>query len=260
MNAPARSRRSRRQLRAVLLDAYGTLFHYEPDRMADLFHSIVDRLGVPVESGALLERWRAHEDAFRKRRIRRAENGEWDMPPDHQFTPYRQAWTEAFRLASDDLNLNGGFSEKAAELIVRDLITREMYRDVPPALEAMRARVPLAIVSNADDDFLHGTLRHNNLTFDLVVHSEGERVYKPHPRMFRAALQALGIDDPAHALYIGDSPREDILGARGAGIPAVWINRAGADWPDEQGDAADYEVADLLGAVDIVASKTHAAL
>ena len=45
-----------------------------------------------------------------------------------------------------------------------------------------------------------------------------------------------------------------------AGIPAVWLNRAGADWPRDVPATPDYEITSLLGLVDIVASKTLPAL
>jgi putative hydrolase of the HAD superfamily len=44
---------------------------------------------------------------------------------------------------------------------------------------------------------------------------------KPHPEAFRAALDALEVSDPARAVFVGDRPFDDILGARQAGMRAV---------------------------------------
>ena len=253
-------RRSRFRLRAVLLDAYGTLFHFEPESLSILFRSIVERLDVPIDSETLLQYWRTHETAFRQSRVWLDDDGRWDAPPPDQFTPYRDAWLDAFELASTELNLNPAYAPAAIDMFYEDLKGREMYRDVAPALEALRARVPIAIVSNADHEYLHGTLRTHNLSFDHVIHSEGTQVYKPHPRIFQTALDAFGIDDPSQAIYVGDTPKEDIQGPQGVGIPAVWVNRTGADWPQDVPTTPDYEVTNLLGLVDIVASKTLSAL
>ncbi len=261
MNSPKPPRRrSRFRLRAVLLDAYGTLFHFEPERLSVLFRAIVEQLNVPVDSETLLQHWRAHETAFRQSRVWLTDDGQWDAPTPDQFTPYRDAWLSAFELASTELNLDPAYAPAAIDMFYEDLKGREMYRDVVPALEALRARVPIAIVSNADHEYLHGTLKTHNLSFDHVIHSEGTRVYKPHPLIFQTALDALSIEDPSHAIYVGDSPREDIQGPQDIGIPAVWVNRTGADWPQDVPTTPDYEVTNLLGLVDIVASKTLSAL
>ena len=228
--------------------------------MSTLFHLIVERLAVPIDSETLLQHWRVHEDAFRKSRVWRNDDGQWDAPPPERFLSYRQAWIRAFQQTSTELKLDAAYVAAAVDMIYSDLKGRGMYRDVHPALEALRARVPFAIVSNADGDYLRGTLRHNDLSFDTVIHSEAERVYKPHPHIYTRALQALGIDDPKQALYVGDSPREDIVGPHDVGMPAVWVNRTGVDWPLDEADRPEYEVRDLLGLVDIVGSRTMSLL
>ncbi len=261
MNPPTHPRRrSRYRLRAVLLDAYGTLFHYEPARMSVLFAAIVEQLNVPIDSETLLKHWRVHETAFRQSRVWLNDVGEWDAPPPDQFIPYREAWRNAFELASAELDLAPTYIPAAVRMIYDDIKGRGMYRDVQPALEALRSRVPLAIVSNADQEYLHGTIKTHDLAFDHVIHSEGMKIYKPHPRIFEVALAAFGIDDPSQAIYVGDTPKEDIQGPQMVGIPAVWINRTGADWPSDIPTTPDYEISNLLGLVDIVASKTLSAL
>ena len=50
-------------------------------------------------------------------------------------------------------------------------------------------------------------------------------VQKPDPRVFHFALRRAGVN-PSDALFIGDSWKADNLGARGAGLSAVWPNRA----------------------------------
>jgi putative hydrolase of the HAD superfamily len=44
---------------------------------------------------------------------------------------------------------------------------------------------------------------------------------KPHASAFRAALDALGVDDPASAVFVGDRPYDDIYGAQQAGMRGV---------------------------------------
>ncbi|MBE7187983.1 HAD family hydrolase, partial [Jatrophihabitans endophyticus] len=73
---------------------------------------------------------------------------------------------------------------------------------------------------------------------------------KPHPEAFRAALDAVGVTDPAAAVFVGDRPFDDIHGAKSAGLHAVLIPHS--DIPDVQkgpvegeADAVIDELADL---------------
>ena len=53
--------------------------------------------------------------------------------------------------------------------------------------------------------------------------SEDAGVSKPDPGIFMMALDALGTP-PAEAVMVGDSWSADVIGARAAGIRAVWFN------------------------------------
>jgi putative hydrolase of the HAD superfamily len=66
---------------------------------------------------------------------------------------------------------------------------------------------------------------------DVLVVSEEAGVSKPHPRIFEIALERAGAGPP-EAVMLGDSWRNDVEGARAAGIRAVWFNRDGRDAPD----------------------------
>jgi putative hydrolase of the HAD superfamily len=46
---------------------------------------------------------------------------------------------------------------------------------------------------------------------------------KPHPEAFRAAMAAVGEDDPASCVFVGDRPYDDVHGAKGVGMRAVLI-------------------------------------
>lgn len=58
---------------------------------------------------------------------------------------------------------------------------------------------------------------------DALVVSEEVGVSKPDPEIFRVALDRLACA-PADAVMVGDSWNADVVGARAAGIRAVWFN------------------------------------
>ena len=59
--------------------------------------------------------------------------------------------------------------------------------------------------------------------FDLIIYSAEFGIHKPDPRIFHHAAQCLGAE-PGKCLFVGDDPRSDIAGARGAGMEAVWLD------------------------------------
>ena len=137
-------------------------------------------------------------------------------------------------------------SKGEARLYVESLLARwrraRPFPDAREALERLRG-TPIAIVSNADDAFLRDLLDRRGLRVDFVITSEATRSYKPDRGIFEAALAALGA--PAErTLHIGDSYEEDVVGSKGAGMAAAWLNRRGLRRPRDA-PSADYEVRDL---------------
>jgi FMN phosphatase YigB (HAD superfamily) len=66
---------------------------------------------------------------------------------------------------------------------------------------------------------------------------------KPHPRIFYDALAVLGAK-PEGALFVGDSPQDDITGAKAVGMDVAWVNAQGAVLPDGA-PAPDYTISAL---------------
>jgi len=103
-----------------------------------------------------------------------------------------------------------------------------LYDDTLPALDALAERgLVLAVVSNWDER-LPRVLAAHGLTprFRTIVYSQAVGVEKPHRAIFEAAVAALGVA-PAEVVHVGDSPREDVEGARAAGLGALLLARDG---------------------------------
>ena len=120
----------------------------------------------------------------------------------------------------------------AAELVDPFLAALDppLFDDVIPALEALRGRVKLALLTNnpygADVLDRHGL--HVDV-FDSVVVADPS-VRKPNPRAFAPLLDALTLEANEIA-HVGDSVPADVEGALGAGLQAIWLNRRNDPWP-----------------------------
>jgi putative hydrolase of the HAD superfamily len=70
-------------------------------------------------------------------------------------------------------------------------------------------------------------------------------MWKPSRQIFQHALDALEVA-PEQAVFVGDSPREDIVGAQGAGMRAVWVHSREFPLGDVQPDARIETLPELL--------------
>jgi putative hydrolase of the HAD superfamily len=80
--------------------------------------------------------------------------------------------------------------------------------------------------------------------FDVIV-IEGEFGHgKPHPNVFRHALETVG-SQPDGAWHVGDNLYADVAGAQKAGIHAAWIHRDRLELKDDAGCVPDRVLAHL---------------
>jgi putative hydrolase of the HAD superfamily len=102
-----------------------------------------------------------------------------------------------------------------------------LFDDTLPMLDALQGRFRLAAASNGNsypDRFgLEGR-------FDVVLLAQEHGVRKPDPAFFER-LCALAGCRPEEVVHVGDSVPADVVGARSAGLHAVWLNRAGLPTP-----------------------------
>lgn len=100
----------------------------------------------------------------------------------------------------------------------------ELYDDTLPVLEELRGHgLRIGLVSNTGRD-LEEFVRHHGLDVDVAIGSRVHGKTKPHATIFRAALERLGVE-PEEAAMVGDSPDDDVEGARALGMRAFLIDR-----------------------------------
>ncbi|MCI4351120.1 MAG: HAD family hydrolase [Thermoplasmata archaeon] len=137
-----------------------------------------------------------------------------------------------FRWAGEEISLR--------DARVKALTYRRLYlehqRPVPGAVALVRrlaGSVRLGIVSNNRTRGQLDKLRSIGLTglFDVLITSEEVGAAKPDPEIFQAALDGLKVARD-EVVMVGDSWPSDVLGARAAGLTAVWFNRGAFPNPD----------------------------
>lgn len=100
----------------------------------------------------------------------------------------------------------------------------ELYEDVLPVLADLRGRgLKLGLVSNTGRD-LAEFVAHHGIDVDAAISSRVHGKVKPHRTIFLAVLDQLGVE-PEAAAMVGDSPEDDISGARALGMRAFLLDR-----------------------------------
>ena len=159
------------------------------------------------------------------------------------YREYRPVLREVMALIGAELGI--GFTDSELGSLAESLPDWPVFPDAADALNTLKSRYRLAIISNVDDDLFAGSASVLGVAFDAVITSQQVRAYKPDLRGFNTALERMGCAKEAW-LHIGESLYHDIGPANRMGIASVWVNRPDRGGGTRQTDAVpDLEVSDL---------------
>ena len=113
-------------------------------------------------------------------------------------------------------------------------------------LKELRVKYTLGILSNGNSYPERCGLES---MFQFVVFSQDYGVEKPNPKLFEIAVEKAGCSKQ-QLLHVGDSLRNDVMGAINAGIKCVWLNRNSVE--NTLGIKVDYEFSSLLELLEIL--------
>ncbi len=102
-------------------------------------------------------------------------------------------------------------------------------------LDRLRPQYRLGIISNFDyGPTVETALQRYSIRdrFEAVVVSADIGWRKPRPEIFLETFRQMGIG-PAEAIFIGDTPEVDVLGAQAVGMDVIWINDGSKVLPPE---------------------------
>src|SRR5579859_153695 len=192
----------------LTFDCYGTLIDWESGILSAL-RRILTAHGKVIDDATILKLYGDFEQ--------RSEEGE--------FHSYRRVLESVVRRFGAQL----GFSPTDAEArsLPDTLPAWKPWPDTVAALQQLKSRFRLAILSNVDDDLFAGTRPQLGVAFDEVITAQQAQAYKHSLEIFELALSR--INAPAHrVLHIGQSIYHDVIPAQALGLATVWVNRPSA--------------------------------
>jgi putative hydrolase of the HAD superfamily len=195
-------------LRAVIFDLWNTIAEWPHERWEEVRQRLAERLGLAPE--------------------------EFDTRWYGELATLRETRPFADVLAQLDVTPEG--AEEVVSL--RREVTRQGLVPVPGAVETITAlrerglKIGLITVCSEDVPLLWEETSFHGL-FDAEVFSATCGLRKPDPRIYRLALDRLGVE-PEEALFVGDGANDELAGAERVGMRAIGVDSPGGelgDWP-----------------------------
>ena len=194
-------------VRACVFDAYGTLFDF-----ASAAQGCRDALGG--KAAALTTLWRDKQLSYT-----------WLRGLQGRHADFWQVTADALDFTLESL----GIADASLRDRLMDLYrTLRCFPEVPQVLKDLKqAGFVTAILSNGTPDMLADAVRGAQLDalFDHILSVEQAGVFKPHPDVYRLAVDTLGV--PAAQIAFQSSNAWDAHAASAFGMRVVWCNRYG---------------------------------
>jgi 2-haloacid dehalogenase len=209
-------------VRGYVFDAYGTLFDV---------HSIVEfGREITTDPQSLSATWRQKQLEYT-----------WLRALMGRYEDFWMVTEAALRYAIRRLALTA--SEAKFRRLMDAYLSLACFPEVKAALAALAPR-PRAILSNGSPRMLEAAVASSGLGahLDHVLSVDAVKTYKPSPRVYTLAPQALGV--AAEELLFVSSNAWDVAGAKAFGYQVAWCNRTQA--PEEElGVRADVMISRL---------------
>lgn len=219
------------QTRAVLFDAYGTLFDvYSVGLLAEQL--------FPGQGQALSVLWRDKQIEY-SRLVTTSNDGA-------HYRPFWDITQAALRYSAKRLKLP--MDDEAQARLMNQYRSLSAFPEVREVLTSLRDRgLTTGILSNGDPDMLGVGVRSAGLEdlLDHVISVDAVRKYKTHPEAYALGPAATGV--PARQTVFVSSNSWDALGATWYGYRTLWVNRY--QWPFEELGTAPERTSHSLGDV-----------
>lgn len=203
------------RIRACVFDAYGTLYDV---------HSAVRRLAAEIgpEADGLSRDWRSRQLEYSWVRSLMGRHADF--------------WTVTAEALDTAMALHGLQDDDLRRQLLDAYRRLSPYPEVPGVLRQLKAKgLAVGVLSNGSPGMLADAAASAGLAdwIDFTWSVEEVGIYKPDPRVYRLACDALRL--PPEAISFQSSNRWDAAGAANFGFHVVWVNRQGM--PDEYGFA-----------------------
>lgn len=189
----------------LTFDCYGTLIDWETG-IWDALHSVFASHRIQIEVDRALELY-----------------GELEAEVEQE--PYRE-YKKVLSTVLNRLGMRLGFVPTSAELecFSQSVKNWPAFPDSSRALQKLKQKYKLAIISNIDDDLFAFSAERLQTNFEWIITAQQVKSYKPSLNNFQFAFERIAVPQNK-ILHVAQSLYHDIVPAKALGLSTVWINR-----------------------------------
>ena len=199
-------REVKKEAKWVTTDCYGTLIDWEKG-ITEAFREEASEDGFTLDESKLLERffpiqeqimagsYELYAEVLRRTAVQVAEELGWQLEPSR------------------------------AQFLPNSVPTWQPFREANAAMDRLKAKYEIGIVSNIDDKLLGLSRRHLRTELDIVVTAQQVRSYKPDPAHFKESARRMG--GKKGWVHIASGYNSDVAPLLKMNVPVIWVNRHG---------------------------------
>lgn len=235
----------------IAFDLYGTLLDTS-SISTDLINTLAPEVPLSQEQADhIAAKWRQYQLEYTWRLTSMSS-------PAAPYVPFDKITRASLLHACEEAGLR--IADSKANELMTSYDSLQSFAEVLPALKALQAKteagdVEAVVFSNGTEKMLSNSVA-TSPTLKLF-HPEGEKPlfsklisvdriekFKPHQEVYEyLQREATGSSLSDHAVqaavWLVSSNEFDVVGARAAGVRAVWVDRKGTGWVDRLGDVVN---------------------
>jgi 2-haloacid dehalogenase len=200
----------KRSIKLCMFDQYGTVVDMQGGLIAAVTPFLKAK-GWAGEANDFVTWWRRTH----------FENSMIDALLGRTHTPYREIGHGAVAHVMDRAGIAHTMDE--VRWLVAQIERLQPFPEVPAALDRLRTRYRLVVLSNGDPDMLEAAKAHHGVAFDRVISVAVANAFKPHVATYTKAAEIVGLS-MSEILFVANHAF-DCIGAKSAGMRTAFIDR-----------------------------------
>jgi 2-haloacid dehalogenase len=204
-------------VKVCMFDQYGTVVDMQSGLTAIATPFLRDK-GWKGDPNAFVTWWRRTH----------FENSMIDALLHREHTPYREIGHRAVAHVMDRAGI--AYTKQDVRTLVGEIEKLKPFPEVPAALDRLRTKYKLVVLSNGDPDMLETAKRYHQVPFDRVISVAEANSFKPHVATYTRAAELCGLQ-PDQILFVANHAF-DCIGAKSAGMKTAFIDRRSRPFGD----------------------------